>query len=55
MKFFTPLFVISRISGWSAHVIEQKSKNKLIRPKSLYVGRDPRPFKPMDSRIRPSL
>ena len=36
--FFTPIFVISRITGWSAHIIEQHSANKLIRPLSKYSG-----------------
>jgi citrate synthase len=35
---FTPLFVISRITGWTAHIIEQQSANSLIRPLSKYVG-----------------
>ena len=40
--FFTPIFVISRISGWAAHIMEQHSANKLIRPLSKYSGPDHR-------------
>jgi 2-methylcitrate synthase len=41
---FTPIFVASRITGWSANVIEQLSKNRIIRPRSLYTGPEPRPW-----------
>ena len=40
--FFTPIFVISRITGWSAHIMEQHTANKLIRPLSKYIGSDHR-------------
>ncbi len=40
---FTPIFVMSRITGWTAHVIEQKAHNALIRPLSAYVGTSRRP------------
>lgn len=41
---FTPIFVMSRITGWAAHVIEQRANNKLIRPLSEYVGPATRSF-----------
>jgi citrate synthase len=40
---FTPIFVMSRITGWTAHIMEQKSNNALIRPLSAYVGPARRP------------
>ena len=39
---FTPLFVAARITGWTAHIMEQLSANSLIRPLSLYVGPEER-------------
>jgi 2-methylcitrate synthase len=47
---FTPIFVIARVSGWSAHVIEQRSNNRLIRPTAEYVGPAPRPWLRINSR-----
>ena len=48
--FFTPLFVMSRIAGWSAHLMEQRLHNKLIRPLSHYVGPEPKVWVPLHGR-----
>ena len=42
IEFFTPLFVMSRITGWTAHIIEQFENNSLIRPLSAYNGPEER-------------
>jgi citrate synthase len=47
---YTPIFAMSRISGWAAHVIEQLDNNRLIRPRALYKGPAARPVKPIAER-----
>lgn len=47
---YTPMFVLSRTSGWSAHVIEQLSNNRLIRPRAIYNGPPRREFIPIEKR-----
>ena len=49
-KLFTPIFVCSRLSGWAAHVMEQRSNNRLIRPSADYVGPEPRMLEPISNR-----
>lgn len=47
---FTPVFAVSRISGWLAHVTEQRKANKLIRPESIYIGPAERKWTPVSQR-----
>jgi citrate synthase len=48
---FTPVFAVSRISGWTAHVLEQYANNRLIRPRAEYTGPHyPQPYVPLDGR-----
>ncbi len=49
-KLFTPIFVCSRVSGWTAHVMEQRSNNRIIRPSADYIGPAPRKLAPIAQR-----
>ena len=48
---FTPIFAVSRVAGWTAHVLEQYANNRLIRPRAEYIGPDcPQRYAPIESR-----
>ena len=49
-NFFTPIFIFSRLTGWSGHVVEQRVDNKIIRPAANYTGDANRAFIPMEKR-----
>jgi 2-methylcitrate synthase/citrate synthase II len=50
IELYTPIFVIARVSGWSAHAIEQLDNNRLIRPTCIYTGEENVPFTPLADR-----
>ena len=50
-NFFTPIFIFSRLTGWSGHVVEQRVDNKIIRPAANYTGDANRAFIPMEKRV----
>jgi citrate synthase len=50
LELFTPFFAVSRITGWTAHVLEQLADNRIIRPRAEYVGPRNRTYRPIDQR-----
>ena len=50
LDLYTPIFAISRISGWTGHILEQYADNKLIRPRAEYIGQRDLPYVPIDQR-----
>ncbi|TMG38250.1 MAG: citrate synthase [Chloroflexi bacterium] len=49
---FTPVFAVSRVSGWTAHILEQYADNRLIRPRAEYIGEKNVPYVPIDQRVK---
>ena len=49
-KLFTPIFVMSRVTGWAAHVFEQRARNRIIRPSAEYIGSELRAVEPIEQR-----
>ena len=50
LELYTPIFAVSRISGWTAHILEQYADNKLIRPRAEYLGEHNLPYVPIEQR-----
>jgi citrate synthase len=50
LELYTPIFAVSRISGWTGHILEQYENNKLIRPRAEYIGPRDVPYVPLDER-----
>jgi citrate synthase len=51
LQLFTPVFAVSRIAGWTAHIMEQYEHNRLLRPLSAYVGPVDRDYVPIADRV----
>ena len=49
-KLFTPIFVCSRLTGWAAHIFEQRANNRIIRPSAEYIGEEQRAVTPISER-----
>ena len=49
-ELYTPIFVVSRVSGWTAHILEQQAHNRLIRPRAEYQGSRQATYVPIDQR-----
>lgn len=47
---FTPIFAMGRVAGWLAHILEQRSDNRIYRPESLWTGPEPRAYVPIENR-----
>jgi len=50
LDLYTPIFAVSRISGWTGHILEQYANNKLIRPRAEYIGQRDRKYTPIADR-----
>jgi citrate synthase len=52
LDMFTPVFAVSRVAGWTAHILEQYADNRLIRPRAEYIGDKDVPYVPLDRRVK---